>query len=59
MLLAHIIHEGSSSPTHPSPIIWRRVREGVRDRRVELRGLAPTFATVPVPLLIRRGQAPT
>ena len=34
-LLARIIHEGSSSPTHPSPILWGRVREGVRDGHSE------------------------
>ena len=29
-LLARIIHDGSSSPTRPSPIVWGRVREGGR-----------------------------
>jgi len=33
--LTRIIHDGSSSRTHPSPILWGRVREGGRDRRVE------------------------
>ena len=28
--VARIIHEGSSSPTRPSPIVWGRVREGGR-----------------------------
>jgi hypothetical protein len=36
--VTRIIHDDSSSPTHPSPIVWGRVREGVQDRRAEPRG---------------------
>jgi len=57
------------SPTHPSTILWGRVREGDARRAlggVKPRGLAPPpdfgelsrAAAVPVPLLLRRGQAP-
>jgi len=34
-ILTRIIHDGSSAPTHPSPILWGRVREGARDKREE------------------------
>ena len=39
--VTRIVHDGPSSPTHPSPIIWGRVREGVRDQRAEPGGLTP------------------
>ena len=42
-VIARIIHDGSSSPTHPSPILWGRVREGGRDRRAEPRGRAASL----------------
>jgi urease accessory protein UreH len=35
---ARMIHDGSSSPTLPSPIAWGRVREGGRDGHAEPRG---------------------
>ena len=44
---ARIIHDGSS----------RNRGAASRDRRAETRGLAPPLAAVPVPLLLRRGQA--
>ena len=46
------------SPTHPSPINMGEGWVGDRDRRAEARGLALTSAAVPVPLLLRQGQAP-
>ena len=56
-LLARIIHDGSSSPTQPSPILWGRVREGGRDGRAEPGGGVTLRLGVPKGVCPLRGDS--